>query len=67
MVNKSMTIGEVLDKLGPEAPAVFAGYGMFCVGCPSAQGESVEAACEVHGVDADELINALNQLNSAQK
>ena len=34
--------------------------GMHCVGCPSAQGESLEEACFVHGLDADEVEAALN-------
>ena len=34
--------------------------GMHCVGCPSAQGESLEQAAMVHGLDADALTNALN-------
>ena len=33
--------------------------GMHCLGCPSARGESIEMACEVHGVDPDELIENL--------
>jgi len=34
--------------------------GMHCVGCPAAQGESLEEAAEVHGIDVDELVDALN-------
>jgi hybrid cluster-associated redox disulfide protein len=33
---------------------------MHCLGCPSAQAESLEEACMVHGIDADELINEIN-------
>ena len=28
--------------------------GMHCVGCPASIGESLEEACQVHGLDADE-------------
>ncbi|MBR3942961.1 MAG: DUF1858 domain-containing protein, partial [Clostridia bacterium] len=35
--------------------------GMHCLGCPSASGESIEQACAVHGVDCDELVNAINE------
>ena len=38
----------------------FLGIGMHCLGCPSASGESIEQACMVHGVDADELIGKIN-------
>jgi len=34
--------------------------GMHCVGCPSAQGESLEEAAFVHGIDADLLETRLN-------
>lgn len=34
--------------------------GMHCLGCPSAQMESIEDACAVHGMDADELIKKIN-------
>jgi len=36
--------------------------GMHCLGCPSARGETIEQACEVHGVDADALVEKINAL-----
>jgi len=33
---------------------------MHCLGCPASQGETIAEACEVHGIDADELIEKLN-------
>ena len=36
------------------------GIGMHCLGCPSSQGETIEEAAMVHGVDVDELVNMLN-------
>ena len=33
---------------------------MHCLGCPASRGETIEQACEVHGVDADELVAKLN-------
>ena len=41
--------------------------GMHCLGCPSARGESLEQACQVHGVDCDELIAKLNEHLGAKK
>ena len=55
-----MLIGEVL-KLDESTADIFTEYGMHCLGCPSARGESIEDACEVHGINADELIEALNR------
>ena len=34
--------------------------GMHCVGCPASQGETLEEACIVHGLDADVLAKKLN-------
>ena len=54
-------IGDILD-IAPESAPLFLEIGMHCLGCPSARGESIEMACEVHGVDADELVEKLNAL-----
>jgi hybrid cluster-associated redox disulfide protein len=35
--------------------------GMHCVGCPSSQGESLEEACYVHGMDIDHLLGTINE------
>lgn len=34
--------------------------GMHCLGCPHSQGESLEEACAVHGVDVNDLVKQLN-------
>ena len=58
-VTKDMLIGEILD--GDRGTAqFFLNMGMHCLGCPSARGESLEMACEVHGVDVDELVADIN-------
>ncbi|MEE1023598.1 MAG: DUF1858 domain-containing protein, partial [Acutalibacteraceae bacterium] len=33
-----------------------------CLGCPHSRGETVEEACQVHGVDVDELVAKLNAI-----
>ncbi len=33
--------------------------GMHCVGCPASIGESLEEACQVHGLDADEVLKSI--------
>lgn len=35
--------------------------GMHCVGCPSAQGETLEEACLVHNMDEDALVKKINE------
>lgn len=59
MISKNDTIGQVIQK-DPSLAAVFAGFGMFCVGCPSAQAETLEEASQVHGIDVDALVTELN-------
>ena len=64
-VTKESIIGEVLDE-APETAKVFIEIGMHCLGCPSARGESIEMACEVHGTDANELVERINEALEAK-
>jgi hybrid cluster-associated redox disulfide protein len=59
-VTKESIIGDVLDYDVGTAE-FFLEIGMHCLGCPSARGESIEDACEVHGTDADELVEKINE------
>lgn len=59
VVTKESIIGDVLDA-EPETAKFFLEIGMHCLGCPSARGESIEMACAVHGTDADELVEKIN-------
>lgn len=61
-VTKDMTIGEII-RMNPKYAEVLMTFGMGCVGCPSAQGETVEQAAQVHGLDLDNLLRALNTLD----
>ena len=58
-ISKDMTMGEILN-IDPTIAAILMATGMHCIGCPSAQGESLEQAALVHGIDADALINRIN-------
>lgn len=58
-LTKEMTIGEIL-QINPNAAPVLMEMGMHCLGCPSAQGESLEMAAMVHGMDIDELMAKIN-------
>ena len=61
-ITKEMTIGEILTQ-NPNVAPVLLDAGMHCLGCPSAQGESLEEAALVHGIDIDELMSAIEALN----
>ena len=59
MITKDMTIGEVI-RVNEKAVDVLMRFGMGCIGCPSAQAETIEEAASIHGLNLDELIEALN-------
>ena len=64
MVNKEMLIGELMEKY-PQAAPVLMSIGMHCLGCPSAQAETLEEAAMVHGLDADLLVEKINAFLNA--
>ncbi|MBQ3554218.1 MAG: DUF1858 domain-containing protein [Clostridia bacterium] len=64
-VTKDTIIIDVL-RMNPETAQFFLEIGMHCLGCPSASGESIEQACAVHGVDADALVNKINDFLAKQ-
>ncbi len=58
-IEKTMKIGELLE-VAPEKAELLLEAGMHCLGCPASQAETLEEACEVHGIDVDDLVNRLN-------
>jgi len=58
-IEKTTKIGELIEK-APEKADILLEAGMHCLGCPSAQAETLEEACMVHGIDVDELLEKLN-------
>jgi len=58
-VTADMTIAEVL-RLDKGTVPIFLNNGLHCLGCPSATAESIEEACEVHGLDVNKLLRELN-------
>lgn len=59
-ITKDTIIGDILDNC-PETAPFFLEMGMHCLGCPASRGESVEAACYVHGANPDELVEKINE------
>ncbi len=59
-VTKDMLIGEILQTGGNGAAMILMRSGMHCVGCPSAQGETLEEAAAVHGMDSESLVEEIN-------
>lgn len=60
-VTKDMTIGEIL-RTNPQIAPILMEAGMHCLGCPSAQAESLEEAAVVHGMDIEDLMKKIEAL-----
>jgi hybrid cluster-associated redox disulfide protein len=65
-ITKDMLIGEILS-INPDVAPILMGAGMHCLGCPSAQGESLEEACYVHGINPDELMATIDEYFAAKE
>ena len=64
-VTKDTLIGEAL-MINMDIAPILMNAGMHCVGCPSAQGESIAEAAMVHGMDADALVKEINEFLAKQ-
>lgn len=60
-ISKDMTIGEIL-RVNPNVAPVLMEIGMHCLGCPSAQGETLEEAAMVHGISIEDLMAKIEAL-----
>ena len=58
-ITKDMVIGDIIRVDEGLIPILMAS-GMHCVGCPSSAMESLEEACMVHGMDADQVLKRVN-------
>jgi len=59
-ITKDMLVGDIL-RANMKLEDTFIDNGMFCIGCPSSQMESLESACMVHGLDCETILNNLNK------
>lgn len=57
-LTKDTTVGDLLSVY-PGLVHVLQGIGLHCLGCPSAQMETIEQAANVHGIDVDDLLEDL--------
>lgn len=58
-ISANMIIGDILREK-PDAASILMECGMHCLGCPSAQMESLADACMVHGIQVDWVLEKLN-------
>ena len=63
-ITPDMTIAEIMMK-DPEVVPVLLSTGMHCIGCPASQGESLAEAAMVHGIDIDDLMDAIHNAPAA--
>ena len=60
-ITQGSVIADII-RVYPQTIPVLRGFGMGCLGCPSATGEPLEKAAGIHGLAVDELIVALNEV-----
>ena len=58
-ITKDMTVASVLE-LDKSLSDVFVGFGMFCIFCHMGSEETIEEACQAHGIELDYLLEKLN-------
>lgn len=58
-IHADMCVGDIL-KTNPKAAEVLMSCGMHCLGCPSAQMESLKDACMVHGLSVEDVLSMIN-------
>lgn len=64
-ITKDMTIAQII-QVDQNIIPILMDAGMHCVGCPSAQGESLVEAAFVHGIDVDGLVEDINRFLGAE-
>ncbi len=62
---KDTIVAEVMMK-APQAQPLFMNIGMHCLGCAFATGETIEQACNAHGVDPDDFLEELNDFLASE-
>ena len=60
-ITKDTVIADVI-KINPNAGEILMSYGMHCLGCAIAHGETVGQAAEVHGADLNAMLEELNNI-----
>lgn len=58
-ITKDMIIADII-QVNMGCVPILLNEGMHCIGCPASQGETLEEACMVHGLEADVIAKKLN-------
>lgn len=65
-ISKDMRIIDIINVDYDIVP-ILLNEGMHCVGCPSAQGESLEEASLIHGLDPDAITDKINEFLASKE
>lgn len=60
-ITENTTIFDAI-QLNPKAGEILMKYGMHCLGCALAHGETVGEAADVHGADLEKMLKELNAI-----
>jgi hybrid cluster-associated redox disulfide protein len=59
-ITKDMTIAQAI-AVNQNIIPILMDIGMHCIGCPASQGETIEEAAMVHGMDPEDLMNRIKE------
>lgn len=62
-ISKNSIIAEVIDEYPEVIEILSIDYGMGCVGCMAAGGETIEQGASVHGMSSEEIDKMIAQIN----
>jgi hybrid cluster-associated redox disulfide protein len=62
-VTKRTLIQEIIDN-NPRAIEIMLRYGLHCVGCMAAAGETLEEGAKAHGMKDKEIERMVSEINS---
>ena len=60
-INENTTIFDAI-QINPKAGEILIRYGMHCLGCALAHGETISEAADVHGADLEKMLEELNDV-----
>jgi len=62
LVTKDMVIGDVLKKY-PDVAVIMLEHGLHCVGCHANVFDTIEAGCQIHGIDDETIDSMVKEIN----
>ena len=65
-ITKEMNFAELLS-VHPAAADILMKYGMHCIGCALAQGESIEQGASVHGITGKKFEKLMKELRALEE